>query len=179
MEMKTETEKDIQLLKAVAKVGFITESLFSYLNVSKYILNKNIENDYIVHRGNHLIYGNLRNIYHLTDKGKRRMRSEFLINPYKSDFTQLEHDYCLARVYCSLNFREKNSWITETELRIKYNLDKTADAMYISDSGEKIGVEIVTDSYSKEDIEKKKEFIRNYCDNFIMFHSHKNREYDI
>ena len=43
----------------------------------------------------------------------------------------------------------------------------------------KIGVEVVTDSYSADEIEQKKEFIRKYCDDYIMVHTHKELEFEL
>lgn len=174
---KLETETDIQLLKAIAKTGFITECFLEYVGISAKRFKEHIKSGCIENKGTYLIYGNLRNVYFLSAKSKRKVRSDFAINPYKSDFSQLEHDYCLAKVYHYLSFQEKQSWITETELRVKYRHDKTTDAMYISKEGKKVGVEIVTDRYSKDEIENKMNFIRSFCDDYIMFHTHKKKEY--
>lgn len=176
---KTETERDIQLLKSIARTGFTTDTLIEELGLTSYQLKKAIDNEFIIYKGNHFVYGDLKKIYILSPKAKYRMKSEFLINPYKSDLSQLEHDYCLAKVYCSLNRKEQSSWITETELRIKFNYDKTTDAMYISSAGERVGVEIITDSYSKDEIDKKMDFIRNYCDSYTMFHTYKDIKYKV
>jgi carboxypeptidase C (cathepsin A) len=104
------------------------------------------------------------------------MRSDFLINIYKSDATQLEHDYVLSKIYIYLRYDQKESWKTEGALQQMYGINKTTDGLFIS-NGCKIGVEVITDSYSKEEIEQKKNFIRKYCDDYIMVHTHKNIEY--
>ncbi len=177
--IKVDTEKDIQLLKAIAKVGFVTEDFLKNIGSNKQGLKDNIKQGYIMKKGTYMVYGGLKNIYNLTSKGKYKVKSDFLINPYKSDISQLEHDYCLAKVYQFLSYEEKQSWITETGLRVRYGHAVTTDAMYITREGKKIGVEIVTDSYSKNEIESKMDFIRNVCDDYLMFHTHKDKEYAI
>lgn len=179
-EISIEMEKDIQLLKAIARVGFITPCLLDYLDITQSRLKQHISSGNIVKAGTYMIYGSLCNIYTLTEEAKNRLRSEFLINPYKSDISQLEHDYCLAKVYLHLKYNQKESWKTETQLRMEYPLvPSTTDGMYYTDDNKKIGVEIMTDRYSKEEINNKLDFIRYHCDDYIILHTHKNIKYII
>ncbi len=178
--IKIETEKDIQLLKTIAKTGLITEDLLPLLKITRQRLYQYIQSGYIKKRGTFLIYGSLTNVYTLTEQTKKRMKGDFLIDLYKSDTSQLEHDFVLTKVYLYLSYEEKESWETENSLlQIYRDCEKTTDGLYISNRGKKIGVEVVTDSYSKEEIEKKKEFIRKYCDDYIMIHTHRDIEYEL
>lgn len=172
-QIKLETEKDIQLLKAIARTGFITENLLSFLGVSPSRLRQHLEHGNIVKKGVYMLYGCMTNIYTLSHSAKRRMRAEFLLNPYKSDTTQLEHDYVLAKIYMFLSHEEKESWLTETNLQMIYGKDtKTTDGFYISGK-KRIGVEVISDSYSKGEVSLKLDFIKRYCDDSIIIHTHK------
>jgi len=172
-----EMEKDIQLLKAMAKTGLMIENMLPLLEISVSRLRQHIESGNIEKKGVYILYGAATNIYVLSSKCKKRMASDFLINIYKSDTTQLEHDYVLLKIYLYLSTQEKESWLTESKLQIDYlNSSKTTDGMFIA-KGKKIGVEVITDSYSKEDIKNKKDFIRYHCDGYIMLHTHKDIKY--
>jgi hypothetical protein len=178
--IKIEREADIQLLKAIARTGFITKDLLHLPGINPKRLAQHIKSENIIDKGIYLIYGQMVRVYGLTEKAKRRMRSEFLIDIYKSDATQLEHDYVLAKIYLHLKLEEKESWVTETGLMERYKeCVKTTDGLYITSEGQKIGVEVVTDSYSADEIEQKKEFIRKYCDDYIMVHTHKELEFEL
>jgi len=176
--IKTMTEKDIQLLKAIGNTGIITSDLLSQYKINRkrlyqHIISKNIEK-----KGNFLIFGTLKTVYTLTREGKAYLRNNFQINPYKSDFTQLEHDYVLARIYSFLPFECKNSWQNETKLKQLYDTATTTDGMFKNGS-QNICVEVVTDAYTKDMVDSKKEFIRHFADNYIMIHTHKDIEYEI
>jgi len=178
-KIQIEKENDIQLLKAIARTGLITEDLLHYSNINFKRLKQHIDSKTIVKKGTYLLYGVLTNIYILSEDSKHRLRSDFLIDLYKSDTTQLEHDYTLSKIYSNLTIKERNTWKTETELHSLYDAPTTADGLYIANSGKKIGVEVITSSYSKGEIELKKDFIRQHCDDFIMIHTHRNINYTI
>lgn len=174
-----EMEKDIQLLKTIAKVGFITEKFLPLIGMSNARLRQHILSGNINKKGTYLVYGKAINIYNLSQKSKRRMQSEFAINLYKSDVSQIEHDYVLLKIYMSLSLLEKESWITESKLQVEYpSSRKTTDALFIK-NGKKIGVEVITDSYSKIEVKAKMDFIRYYCDDYIMMHTHRNILYSV
>lgn len=175
-----EMEKDVQLLKAMARTGIMVEKFLPMLGLSQTRLRQHIASGNIEKKGIYLIYGAATNVYLLSSKAKRRMQGDFLINLYKSDISQLEHDYVLLKTYLYLSVKEKESWITESRLQIDYPQSvKTTDAMFISNNGKRIGVEIVTNNYTLEDIEAKKKFIRYHCDDFIMLHTHQPIEYKL
>lgn len=178
-EISVEMEKDVQLLKAIAKTGFITEKFLPLLNISESRLRQHIYSGSVIKKGTYLIYGVATNIYTLSTKAKRRMQSEFLINLYKGDISQIEHDYVLLKIYLYLSVVEKESWITESKLQQQYpSAKKTTDALFMKD-GKRIAVEVITDSYSNDDIEAKKDFIKYYCDDYIMVHTHRNMKYSL
>ncbi|KZL88862.1 hypothetical protein CLMAG_57660 [Clostridium magnum DSM 2767] len=178
-EIGIEMEQDIQLLKAIAKTGLMVEKFLPMLGLNQTRLRQHLASGNVEKKGRFLIYGSATNVYTLTPRTKKRMQGDFLINLYKGDIGQLEHDYVLLRTYLYLSAEEKESWLTESRLQIDYpHSAKTTDAMYIS-NGKKIGVEIITSSYMAEDIEAKKEFIRYNCDDYIMLHTHKPIEYSL
>ena len=172
------TEKDIQLIKAIGNTGLITLDLLPYLEVTENRLNQHINSGNIIKDGNFMIFGVLRSTYGLSDKSKKMLKSDFQINPYKSDFTQLEHDYVLSKIYLHLPYECKESYQNETKLRLKYNQYKTVDGMFTYNN-RAIAVEVITDTYSKDMIDAKKEFIRHYADDYIMMHTHKEIDYKI
>jgi hypothetical protein len=174
-----EMEKDIQLLKAMAKTGLMIEPMLPLLEISLTRIRQHRESGNIEKKGVYILYGSATNIYVLSAKAKKRMASEFLIDIYKSDTTQLEHDYVLLKIYLYLSTQEKESWLTESSLQGEYpTATKTTDGMFIA-NGKKIGVEVITDSYSEEDIKNKKNFIRYHCDGYIMLHTHKAIKYTL
>lgn len=174
-----ESIQDIFLLKTMAKTGILTIDLLAYLDISSSRFRQHIKYGNIECKGTHLLLGSLTNIYMLSSSAKKRMASDYLIYPYKTDITQAEHDYVLAKIYTCLSYNQKESWMTETQLQSDYPMaKKTADAMYVAGTS-KIGVEVITDSYSKDEILLKKEFIRSYCDDFIMIHTRKNIDYTL
>jgi hypothetical protein len=178
--IKYELEKDIQLIKAIAKCGIITENLLHMLDIDVRRLRKHIYSNNIEKKGTVMLFGRMTNIYMLTNKSKKRVSSDFLINPYKTDLSQIEHDYALLKVYLFLNSKEKESWLTETRLHIDFPAStKTVDGMYITGNNKRIGVEVITDSYTDDDINAKKDFIRAYCDDYIMIHASRDTEYTV
>lgn len=175
-----ESYKDIELLKAIARAGIMTEDFLPYFGISVNRLKQHVISENIIKRGSFLLYGRSTNIYVLSNKSKRRLASEFMINTYKSDVSQLEHDYCLLKTYTFLTADNRNTWITESKLKVDYPYAyKTCDGLFLTASKKRIGVEVITDSYSKRDVESKKEFIRKYCDGYIMLHTHKKVEYKL
>jgi hypothetical protein len=174
-----EMEQDIQLLKTIAKTGLMVEKFLPMIGLNLTRLRQHLASENIEKKGRFLIYGSATNVYTLTPRSKKRMQGDFLINLYKGDTGQLEHDYVLLKTYLYLSGEEKESWLTESRLQIDYpHSAKTTDGMYMS-NGRRIGVEIITSSYTPEDIEAKKEFIRYNCDDYIMLHTHKTIEYSL
>lgn len=162
------TIKDNQLLLGIAHTGFITTSLLSSTDISCKTLNKLINNKLIKRDGLFMIFGALNHVHTLTPKGKQYVSSSLLTNCYKSDKSQLEHDYILSKLYWSISNSERNNWLNETELKSKFrNALITCDAIYIS-NGLTIGVEVITDSYTQEAIDEKKEFMKSCCDRSII-----------
>ena len=179
MTKMIEYEKHVQFLKAVAKTGFFTDAFLKFhFGVGYYTIKRYCENGSLIRLEPSLIYGVLSNIYVLSEKEKKRMRLEFKINPYKADLTQLEHDYCLAQIYYRLKYAEKESWITESGLKLMYpDAPSVTDGLYINKSGQRIGVEVITFKYSEDEIKRKSEFISKFCDDHIVLHTHKSIDF--
>jgi hypothetical protein len=62
---------------------------------------------------------------------------------------------------------------------MEYNkkYETTTDGLFTSIDNKKIAVEIITNNYSKKDIEMKKAFIEKECDDYIMIHIDKDKSY--
>ena len=117
-------------------------------------------------------------VYRLTDRGRNYIQKELgIIHFYRS--SSCVHDLALAGKYLSLTNSERDTWTTESEQRdifednLKNMLYEQAeelrqmserheispvDASYTSNSGEHIGVEIITSSYGDAEIQAKEEF---------------------
>lgn len=170
MAIKVETKKDMDLLKFLARTGIITDEVLKKIGVYNKRKIQHIKSRNIIKQV-HMIYGRFRNVYFLTEETKKKIKNNFGINSYRTKRTQLEHDYVLMKLYLRLNNKEKDSWLTEHDLQLRYNSEVTVDGLFFS-SGKKIGVEVITPSYSKEDIRLKNMFIQRHCDDCIVIHTH-------
>lgn len=164
-------ENDIQFLKSIAKTGLITKDLLSIYKISYDRFNQHILSNNIVLSGRVMIFGILKDVYILSDDMKKKMKNDFGIGLYRSDLSQVEHDYILSKVYSKLSLAEKESWVTETMLKDLFGEETTVDGLYRSDSGYNIGVEIISENYTKQEIEDKKAFIKRYCDSYILINT--------
>lgn len=173
-------EKDIHLFKSIARTGFVTEQMLPFIKITRQRLYDHLLNGNIKKKGNFLIFDSLTNVYVLTEKTKKQMQNDFLIDLYKSDITRLEHDFVLSKIYMFLHYMERESWKTESSLLKLYSgSEKPTDGMYISKAGMKIGVEVITDRYTQREIRQKKIFIKHFCDDYIMIHTHKDIDYEL
>lgn len=157
------------LLLAIANCGLITDHIAQKHFSSN---NKEIENliynNLISRTGVYLIYGKSTCIYTLTDTAKEIFNQ--LGKPlYKSDTTQLEHDYILLKVYSCLDKLSQESWQNEGELKSIYKKN-TCDGVF-KFNNKLIGVEIITSSYTKVSINEKMTFINEFCDDFISLNT--------
>ena len=88
---------------------------------------------------------------------------------YKSDDTQLEHDYILLKIYSSIDINSQESWQNESELKAIYRRN-ACDGVF-KFNNKLIGVEVITKSYTKIAINEKMTFINEYCDDFISLNT--------
>jgi len=169
--LKIVKEKDIQFLKSIAKTGLITKDLLSTYKISYDRFNQHLLTNNIVLSGRVMTFGVLKDVYILSDDMKKQMKNDYGIGLYRSDLSQVEHDYILSKVYSKLSIAEKESWVTETMLKDIFGEETTVDGLYRSDSGYNIGVEIISENYTKQEIEDKKAFISKYCDSYILINT--------
>jgi hypothetical protein len=169
--LKIIKEKDIHFLKSIAKTGLITKDLLSNYEISNDRFQQHLLSENIVMSGRVMVFGILKNIYILSDNTKKQMKYDYGIGLYRSDLTQVEHDYVLSKVYSKLSLAEKESWVTENMLKELFDEETTVDGLYRSDSGYNVGVEIISENYTKQEIEDKKAFISKYCDSFILINT--------
>lgn len=109
--------------------------------------------------------------YSLTEQGKKLVGKRYSIKPYKNNINQVEHDYVLGSIYNNLSKNEQDSWITETSLIVKYPLEVVVDGVYKDNNNLTYGVEVITESYSKSDIQEKLNFIKKYCNKEIVIYT--------
>lgn len=161
------------MLKFLGKIGFFIIDFKEKLGFSEKIIYSLVKKDLIYKEKGVFIYTKLYIPYCLTDKGKTLVKSRYLINPYKFRKPQAEHDFVLANIYLSLKPEDRERWITETSLAIKYPGENVLDGIYVNKSNQIVGVEVVTSNYSKEAIEAKQVFIDKYCDESIVIDANK------
>lgn len=167
------SEKEEWLLKFIGRTGFYILDYEDKLGISNFILYSCIRKELICKGNSIFIYTKLSTPYILTNKGADLIKHRYLINPYGFRTNQLEHDFVLANIYLSLTSKERDSWVTETTLAINYPDDKATDGFYISESGERVGVEVLTRNYSEEAIGHKQVFISTKCDKAIIIDADK------
>lgn len=164
------------LLLDMSRVGNVTEDYILSEGFSKYKIHKMIKNELIKELGNYFIYARAKKLYSLTKKSRDYLKSNFNITFYKTDLTQLEHDYLLMKIYSKLSKDERNTWLNETELKSKYSYTiTTADAVFIRNN-KKIAVEILTNNYTRDTIVQKKKFIDSYCDDSIILNTNLRKD---
>ena len=165
------SERARDLLYFIARTGFYCEHFNKSINVSDFTITKLINNGVLEYKNPMLIFGKMMGVYILSKSGIKTVKKQLLIRPYKPSvggLNQLEHDFILGKVYERLNKVERDTWITETDLAILYPEGTVVDGLYTNMNGNKVGVEILTNTYSKSIIEDKMKFIDKYCDKKIV-----------
>jgi hypothetical protein len=162
----------------MANTGFIAEDLLKEFNITRKRINQHISTGY-VRKKRVIIFSNLSNIYYLSDLGKSLVRNKIMMNIYKGNTESPHHDYALSKLYATLLPEEQDTWQSESSLYMEYNkkYETTTDGLFTSIDNKKIAVEIITNNYSKKDIEMKKAFIEKECDDYIMIHIDKDKSY--
>lgn len=158
------------LLYAIANCGFITPALaHKHFNIS-HVAFKELEKKHVLSKkGNLILFGKATPIFDLTDKSKYSLRSYGKYS-YRTNTSQLEHDYLLLKTYCSLPTECQHSWLNETELKLIYRDMTTTDALFMYNNL-KIAVEVFTPTYSPNMKQEKIEFSNNYCDKLITLNT--------
>ncbi|WP_321835640.1 hypothetical protein [Clostridium butyricum] len=154
---------------AIANTGLMTRdiALKSY-SVNQHCLKCLLKKKLIIHKGNFILYGKVTNIYSLSNNTKNYIRNLGKA-PYKSNISQLEHDYLLLKTYSSLPEYIQKTWLNETELKALYN-GITVDGVFLLNHN-LIGVEIITPNYTKNTILEKKQFGHTHCKDLIVMNT--------
>ena len=176
--IKVIIEKDLRLLKGMANIGFVSEETLINYKISKKRINQHIATKHVEIKKT-IINTNLTNTYILSNIGKEIIKRKYSIDCYKGNIVNPNHDYVLSEFYSLLKPEEQDSWLNENTLYKLFNnkVEKTTDGLFISRKGLKIGIEVITNNYSKKDIYKKREFIKNYCDDHIILHADNYKSY--
>ncbi|HBJ1652548.1 hypothetical protein FDA33_10325 [Clostridium botulinum] len=162
--------KHKEFLFSMANCGIMTKDIAkdSY-NIHHKTLNELIADNIITKKGNLLLYGKISTIYVLSENTKNIIRKKAKY-PYKTNISQLEHDYLLLKFYSKLPFHIQSTWINETELKEICGTSTTIDAMFILNN-KKIGLEVLTSNYTKTMKKNKLEFGNIYCDKLITMNT--------
>lgn len=163
MSIKVITSRDINSFKEISKVGFIREEhLKENLNQRHTRIRNLVKGGYLKKETYFEKGGREKSTaYSLTEKSKLEVCNKTGIDKssmYKE--TSANHDLKLADKYFSLCEEEKKTWMTESEIREKYQLYgseySVPDASYVRlNSGDIVAVESITCNYKSEDIEAK------------------------
>lgn len=156
------TKRDGEMMKCVANTGVITkqnakecfnlnDKRLKLLEKNKYIESVNVKTP-----------NGVETIYKLSAAGREFINNDTSIEyVQKTDVTQLNHDLKLSQIYCQSDEKMRQGWVNETTLVRnwdKYCNEKrdtgSLDAMIVMD-GERLGIEVITSSYRKDDIEQK------------------------
>lgn len=162
------TQKDEKFFRMLYCCGVITDYGLQLMKITKYKLKIYKENNLI-----DIVYENGVKGYKLTSKAKNMM-SKFYGLKKSYTFRSIRHCSKLQEIYLNINL-ERYQWITESEAidllnnkvnlvgnyyeKIKLNDISPVDAILV-DTKKNIlyGIEIVSQSYRKKDLKKKKNF---------------------
>lgn len=154
---------------AIANCGFITDHIAEkHFKFKKTDFNSISKENLVEKKGPYSLFGKGTTIYTLSDYGKEIVKQQGK-DIYKSDITQLEHDYLLLKTYSTLPLDVQASWQNETELKKVYK-QTSCDAIFTYNN-KIVGVEIITPSYSKLKINESLKFISSYCDDSITMNT--------
>lgn len=160
------------LLYAIANCGYITKNIATqHFNISHIKLQKLVNEGIINIKGNLILFGKVTTLYDLSTNMKYDLRKHGKAI-YRTNTSQLEHDYCLLKAYSCLPIECQTSWLNESELKLIYGDITTTDAIFMYNKL-KIAVEVFTSSYTSEKIQEKINFSEKYCDKIITFNTSK------
>lgn len=163
-KIKKITSSDTKAFTALSKVGYLKQDYFKQLHISDKRLNQYQKEGLI---DNKTYYnqreGKVETSYYLTTKGQKYVSQNLDIKIfYRSNSPA--HDSKLADKYFSLTQEERESWLSEADLRLTYP-DLTngqgyspTDAAYTTSDGTVTCIEVITQNYSEELIQLKIEF---------------------
>ena len=163
------------LIYALANCGIMTKNIARDLfKIHHKTLNNLVNNNTLIVKGNLVLYGKATTIYVLTEETKNSIR-KLGKSPYKTNTSQLEHDYLLLRAYSTLPASIQNTWLNETELKEMYPNSATTDGLFIVHN-KKIGIEVITPNYTPEIVNRKLNFGEIYCDKLITLNTNDIRK---
>ena len=170
--------KDKEVFEAVCKVGHIRREHIESLRVNNNRINTYVKEGYMkkeVHKGVES--------FKLTKEGHSIAEKEmYIYDHYKAQ--SHNHDLGVADKYFSLDYRVRDTFKSETELKnqFKEHIEKVSvvdkeraeklendyrekrisvpDCSFVGENGTPVAFEIVTANYSKAEIQAKEEFCR-------------------
>ena len=161
--IKCITGRDLELMQGIARTGITSNfDARQIIGLSEKRL-KNLEKEsYIISSGVVVKGIDTIKVYKLDEKGKSYIKTNSSIESfYRSNERQIEHDLKLSSIYYNLEREQRNTWLNENDLIKQYkldnptkNLNSMVDATF-SSNGFKVGVEVTTRNYTKEQIQEK------------------------
>ncbi|MCQ4924825.1 hypothetical protein NE686_17115 [Tissierella carlieri] len=166
------TKKEEVVLKTIARTGFFLDPYRHESNVSDKVIRNCVKKELIKKENPPvMVFTKLLSPYTLTDKGMAIVRYKYMISLYKENLRHIEHDYVLGKIYLTLSEEEQETWRTESDLLLEYPSTSVIDGTYIDKQDKRVGVEVITSSYSEHDIDLKMKFIHKHCDRAIILNT--------
>ncbi|MCK9470659.1 MAG: hypothetical protein M0Q88_02770 [Bacilli bacterium] len=165
------SNKEEELLRLIANVGCFIKPYENKLLISRHIVNGLVKSGLVVDQFSCLLYTKIFKVFTLTNSGKEFVKNKYLISPYMTKLRNVEHDYILGNIYLNLSKEERLTWTTEMALHNKYPNSTVIDGLYINSKSETVGIEVITENYSEEEIKGKEFFLSKHCDKKIVIHS--------
>lgn len=165
------SEKEEELFLLIVNTGFYINHYSKISSISNYTVRLLVNKGLIIKGRSHFIFTKYFNVYILSDYGKEYALRRYLLYPYIFRDRNIEHDYVLGRIYLSLSKKESKSWINEGTLIRRYPNTVVIDGMFTDAYDRAVGIEVITSNYSENDIFKKMDFIKKYCDKDIIVYT--------
>lgn len=172
------TRSEVNAFSGLAKTGIILNSDFKAAFTDKTF--ERLKELKMIESKSYVVNGKDISVVRLTRTGKKFVKSAIVDKLYKYNVRQLSHDLKLSEKYISLSQAERDTWVHEGKMNEQYekmgitpermeseNI-KTIDACYINSDGETVGVEVVTENYSRETIQGKMNAMRQFSGGAVI-----------
>lgn len=150
-------------------IGFLPSPLVTNKEMKKEI--KLLVNQNKIYKEKVVIFGEIIETYYLSEREQNNLKEEGYYL-YRSKKDQIVHDFVLLKIFLNCTLEEKMNWLNETFLKIKFKDIETTDAV-IMKNDKLIAIEVLTSNYRKDKIQRKKNFINEYCDDSILINSNE------
>lgn len=175
-------KRDKDAFTAMSRVGHITKEHMKNCNIADSRI-KNYIRDGLIERVAYKTNTTTGYAYKLTRQGREVAERNWGVNNHYHA-QSATHDLSIANKYFSLSEDQKQTWVTETELRYRFEAklqelkdqgqEETArtyeemlekglismpDASYTSENGVEVSYEVITSSYGRQELQAKETYV--------------------